>query len=285
MSNENTLEAIVANSSDAAALIAAGTALGEARKNPAADGQPYTLLPEGYSIAALPVLSIPKRTKGLVKLRDAASFMRYVNDHKVARSRIYALLSPAKFLAVFDDFEVTDHADAIDLDAQADWRDFRAVFDVPASREWTTWGAIDRKDLSQLTFAEFLQDNLPDVVVPDSTSLLTMILNFEAVQGGKVIANQRLQDGSVNLTFQAENIGGSSVSMPELITLRIPVFENSEPVELQARLRYRIKRDDGSITFKIELVRPHKVLEAAFRVTWASIESGTSLPILLGTPE
>jgi uncharacterized protein YfdQ (DUF2303 family) len=283
MSNSD-LSAVLASTTDASALILAGAALGEPRKNPDLDGLHYTLLPDGYSVAELPALCIPKRPKGLVKLRDAASFIRYVNDHKVDRSRIYALLQPAKFLAVFDDFDVTQ-PDGSDIDEQADWRDFRAVFDVPASREWITWGAIDRKDLSQLVFAEFLQDNLPDVVTPDSTDLLTMILNFEATQGGKVIANQRLHDGSVTFTYQAENTGGSSVSMPEIITLKIPVFENSEPIELQARLRYRIKRDDGSITFKVELVRPHKVLEAAFRVTWAAIGHGTGLPILLGTPE
>jgi uncharacterized protein YfdQ (DUF2303 family) len=269
---------------DVAAILSAGAALGDAKTNPGRDGEPYAIVPDGFKLQALPRLTIPPRTKGLVKLRDAASFCHYVNDHKLARTRIYALLDPAKFLCVFDDFE-SAAPNTIDFDEQADWRDFRAVFDVPASREWKTWGAIDRKDMSQLAFGEFLQDNLPDVVVPDSTDLLSMILNFEAVQGGKVIASQRLQDGSVNLTFQAENTGGSSVRMPELIMLKIPVFENGQPEELQARLRYRIKRDDGSITFRIELVRPHKVLEAAFRQTWADIERSTAVRILLGQPE
>lgn len=284
MSNDNELFPILEADTDAAVLIATGAALAEPRKNPDLDGLHYTLLPEGYKVAALPQVGVPKRPRGLVKLRDAASFIRYVSDHKVARSRIYALLQPAKFLAVFDEFE-TSTADPVDTDAQADWREFRAVFDVPPSREWTTWGAIDRKDMSQLAFAEFLQDNLPDVADPDSTDLLSMILNFEAVQGGKVVATQRLQDGSTNLQFQAENNASGSVKLPDVIKLKIPVFENSEPVELQARLRYRIKRDDGSITFKIELVRPHKVLEAAFRLTWDSIGASTGLPILLGSPE
>jgi len=34
-----------------------------------------------------------------------------------------------------------------------------------------------------------------------------------------------------------------------------------------------------------ELERPHKVLEAAFRETWARIEQATGRPMLLGTPE
>ena len=68
-------------------------------------------------------------------------------------------------------------------------------------------------------------------------------------------------------------------------TLSIPVFENEAPRELDARLRYRIKPGEGSLSLWFELVRPHKVLEAAFRETWSRIAGETQVPVLLGTPE
>jgi hypothetical protein len=68
-----------------------------------------------------------------------------------------------------------------------------------------------------------------------------------------------------------------------LAALCISVFENEAPREIDARLRYRVK--DGALTIWFELVRPHKVLEAAFRETWARIEQETQTPILLGAPE
>lgn len=257
---------------DHAALLAAGAALGEPRTHSTPDGRPYAVVPDGYSVVELPRTALPERSKGLVKLRDAASFIRYFNDHKVGRSRIYARLEPASFLAVLDDFG-----------NQPDWREFRASFDVPASREWKLWTGIDRKPMNQLQFAEFLQDNLPDVVLPDGADLLQLALNFEAAQTGTYVATQRLQDGSHNLQWRADNNASGSVKLPEQITLNIPVFENESSSELHARLKYRVK--DGALTLWIELVRPHKALEAAFRDAWRRIALGTEGVILLGSPE
>lgn len=275
---------LVSTETNLSAALAAGAALGKPFTNPSKDGKPFTLIPEGWKLSDLPELDLPKRPVGIVKLRDATSFIKFFQDHALPRTRVYAQLDPARFLAVFDEF--FDKVDVgPEMADQSDWRQFRAEFAVPASREWSTWHAINRKDLGQLSFAEFLQDNLPDVVQPDGATLLEMCLNFEAMQGGKVVAVQRLQDGSQNLQFQAEANASGSVKLPPEITLSIPVFENDEPVQLQARLRYRIKRDDGTITFRIELVRSHKVLEEAFRRTWARIEREAGAVILLGTPE
>ncbi|MDE2325336.1 MAG: DUF2303 family protein [Betaproteobacteria bacterium] len=270
---------------DAGALLAAGRALGTAIHNPAQDGIPYTVVPDGYRIEPLPAIALPKRPIANVKLRDATSFVHYVNAHKVRRSTIYASLEPARFLCVFD-----DHMHAPDLtvegsqevDLQADWRQFRAEFTLPASHEWKTWTGQNRKAMTQLQFAEHLQDNLPDVIAPSGAELLETALNFEAAQAGHFVSAQRLQDGSHNLVWKTDNTGGT-VRVPEHITLSIPVFENEAPRELRARLRYRTK--DSALSLWYELVRPHKVIEAAFRETWARIEEGCALPILLGSPE
>jgi uncharacterized protein YfdQ (DUF2303 family) len=267
-----------------AALLAAGAAIGGPRIPAERNAKAYALVPHGFDLQETPIIGTPQRPAGLVKLRDTASFIAYFNLHAVERSQIYATMEPPRFLAVFDDFDsVKGGSD--DVDEQSDWREFRASFDVPYSREWKTWAGIDRKPLTQLAFAQFLEDNLPDVAVPAAADLLQMILDFEAKLDGKVVSVQRLQDGSTNLAFQADNNASGSVKLPEQILLRLPVFENDDAVDLAARLRYTIKRDDGSITFRIELVRPHKAAEAAFRVSWGRIESSTGTAILLGTPE
>ena len=55
---------------------------------------------------------------------------------------------------------------------------------MPPSREWLLWNKAHRQHMSQLSFAEFLQDNLPDVISPDGADLLDMSLKFEASQSG-----------------------------------------------------------------------------------------------------
>lgn len=278
---QDNLEAVLGAPTGAASLIAAGAALARPQKNPDADGRHFVVVPAGHQVVAeLPVASAPARPKALVKLRDAASFIQFYKDHAQGRSRVYATMEPARFLAVFDEF---DDMNSEDIAAQADWREFRAVFEVPASREWSLWTAANRKHMGQLAFAEFLQDNLPDVAQPDGATLLEMALNFEAAQTGTFIATQRLQNGSHNLQWKADNNAGGTVQLPEQIVLSIPVFENEEPSELHARLRYRVK--EGVLSIWYELVRPHKVLEAAFRATWARIREEAGATILLGTPE
>lgn len=276
------LDSIISADTSAAALIAAGLALASPQKNPDPDGRHFVVVPKGFElIETLPVAASPARPKALAKLRDAASFIRYFKDHAEGRSRVYATMEPARFLAVFDDFDDMDGSE--DMSSQADWREFRAVFEVPASREWKLWTAANRKHMGQLAFAEFLQDNLPDVVTPDGATLLEMALNFEAAQTGTFVATQRLQNGNHNLQWKADNNAGGTVQLPEQIVLRIPVFENEEPSELHARLRYRVK--EGTLSIWYELVRPHKVLETAFRATWKRIEEEAEAVVLLGTPE
>lgn len=283
MSDETMISQIAEAQTNHAALLAAGAALGEARTHTTPDARPYALVPEGYEVQELPCAEYPERPKAHVKLRDAASFIRYFNDHKKTHSRIFAAIDPARFVAVFDEFHTGASSPDINTAHQANWREFRAAFDVPASREWKLWTAADRKPMTQLQFAEFLQDNLPDVVQPAGADLLELALNFEAAQSGSYVATQRLQDGSHNLQWRADNNASGSVKLPDHITLQIPVFENEAPSELQARLKYRVK--EGALTLWFELVRPHKVLEAAFRAAWERIATETKGVILLGMPE
>lgn len=264
---------------DTQALLNAATAMGKPHKNPDADGVHYAVVPDGYELMELPTQGRPSRCAATVKLRDAASLIRYFNDHKAPRSRIYASMEPASFLAVFDEFATNE----VDTNDQADWRGFRAEFKVPPSREWLLWNKANRQPMTQLSFAEFLQDNLPDVKTPDGATLLEMALNFEAAQTGAFVAAQRLQDGSHNLQWKADNNSSGTVKLPEFITLAIPVFENEATTELQARLRYRVK--EGALAIWFELVRPHKVLETAFRATWQRIATETGAVVLLGSPE
>lgn len=262
-------------------LLDTGMAMSKPVKNPDQHGQHYVIVPEGHKVEALPTHVLPLWPSTCVKLRDAASFISYVDDHKSEDSRIYATADPAVFLAVLD-----DHSDneAIEPGANcASWREFRAEFKVPPSREWQLWNAANRKHMGQLAFAEFLQDNLPDVVSPDGATLLEMALKFEASTAGAFVATQRLQDGSHDLQWRADNNASGSIKLPEQILLEIPVFENESPSLLHARLRYRVK--EGVLSIWYELIRPHKTLEVAFRDAWRRIADKTNLPILLGTPE
>ncbi|RKU03381.1 phosphopentomutase [Burkholderia sp. Nafp2/4-1b] len=265
-----------------AATLAAGAALGDIRRSPLSDGKPFVIVPDGYQ--AVPVVDTfehPLRASGTVRLRDSNSFVRYFNRQKRAESLIYASLDPAKILAVIDDHRAA--GTARDHDG-ANWRAYRIEFAVPASREWKVWTEKDRQALNQLAFAELIEDNLPDIQTPDGSTMLSIALNFEASKEGNFVSATRLQDGSTNFVWKEDvNATGNKIAMPSQITLSIPVFENGAAYPVDARIKYRVK--DGTLKIWYELVRPHKVLEAAFRAIWTQIESETGTKILLGSPE
>jgi uncharacterized protein YfdQ (DUF2303 family) len=268
---------------DVAALLAAGVSLAGAQKNPLGDGKPFVIVPEGFRREVVEeVFANPARATGTVKLRDAASFIEYFNRQKRSESLIYASLDPARILGVIDDHR--SYVQAANGSDGANWRAYRVEFPVPASREWKTWTGKDRQPMSQLELAELIEDNLPDIVSPDGSTMLSVALNFEASKEGNFVSAARLQDGSTNFVWKEDvNATGNKIAMPSQITLSIPVFENGAPYSIDARIKYRIK--DGVLKIWYELIRPHKVLEVAFRAIWAQIEEQTSTKILLGTPE
>jgi uncharacterized protein YfdQ (DUF2303 family) len=271
------------NVHNAAAILAAGTSLAGAQKSPLNDGVPFVVVPEGYKVEhVFERDENPARAIGIVKMRDANSFVNYFNRQKRAESLIYASLDPAKILGVIDDHRA--YNTEFTNEDGANWRAYRVEFAVPASREWKVWTGKDRKALNQLEFAELIEDNLPDIVTPDGSTMLSVALNFEASKEGNFVSAARLQDGSTNFVWKEDiNATGNKIAMPSQITLEIPVFENGQPSPVEARIKYRVK--DGNLTIWYELVRPHKVLEAAFRSIWSQIEEQTQTTILLGSPE
>jgi uncharacterized protein YfdQ (DUF2303 family) len=271
----------VSGERDFAAVLAAGASLAEIQKSPLPDGKPYVLVPPGYTVTTVTdTFKEPARVKGTVKLRDSASFTAYFNRQKRPESLIYASLNPARILGVID-----DHLAAEVMSNGANWREYRVEFAVPPSREWKTWTEKDRTKLDQLEFAALIEDNLPDIVTPDGSTMLTVALNFEASKDASFVSAARLSDGSTTFVWKEDvnATAGNKITMPTVMFLSIPVFENGEPYPIEARIKYRV--NNAKLHIWYELVRPHKVLEVAFRAIWSQIEKETGTTILLGSPE
>lgn len=240
-------------------------------------GVPAVILPEGYELQTLEhTLAAPVRKKGVVKLNDAESFIAVVNDQKTADgTRLFSTIDPPTFTAVFN-----HHGDA------PGWGDHRATYNAPLSPEWKAWDAFDGRQVGQVELAQFIENNLVDVVEPDGATLLEICRTLEAKKKVNFASAIRLSDGSNQFTYEEEVQGSAQkgqLSIPEQFVIGIPVFENGEKWRVDVRLRYRIQ-DGGRLTMWIELIRPHKVMEQAVTELRARIAEQTGLPILNGSP-
>jgi len=240
------------------------------------NGVPAVILPEGFILQTLEKYqTTPARKSGTTQLHDAESFIAVVRDQKNGSTRLFSTLNPPTFTAVFN-----HHAD------DAGWGDHAAKYNAPLSPEWKAWTDADGRQSSQVELAQFIENNLVDVVEPDGATLLEICRTLEAKKKVNFASSIRLSDGSHQFTYE-EDVQGSAqkgqLKVPEQFVIGIPVFENGEKWRVDVRLRFRIS-DGGKLTMWLELIRPHKVIEEAVKELREQITKGTELAILNGTP-
>lgn len=260
---------------DLEAVLHAGAALGNIRE---IEGTPLAIVPEGYNVEGLEHLLIaPVRSRGFADLNDEASFVAFVNLHKTEATDLYfhGAETPS-FAAVFN----------ADRKGSPGRRDFGAKYRCPLSPEWKAWRAADGAKMGQEDFARFIETNLPDIVSPEAANMLEIALSLEAKKKVNFASGLRLTNGSNQLTYE-EQVDGTAakgkLTIPEKITIGIPVFENGDRYAVEANFRYRIA-DGGKLTMWYELVRPHKVIDDAVKAARRSIEKATGLMAFNGSP-
>jgi len=249
----------------------AGTALSIVRE---VDGRPFVVVPEGFEVNDLThMLSAPPQNLGTTMLRDAPSFIGFVNRHKLENTDLYYSLSKMAFLAVFDGARPGAPA----------WERHKAKYDCPLSQEWKAWTAGDKVKMDQENFALFIERNLPDIAQPDAADLLEIVTTLQAKKKVNFVSGLRLSNGANEFTYE-EQVEGSAakgkLQIPEEITLGIPVFENGQAYAVQAKFRYRIQ--EGRLAMWYELVRPHVIVQDAMEELRADIEAKTGLSALNG---
>jgi uncharacterized protein YfdQ (DUF2303 family) len=242
---------------------------------------PFALLPDGYTVHDLEkTLERPIRKRGTVTMNDAASFIDYFKLHQLA-SRIYGQVDPPKFVAVLND----------DRNDEPGWRDHRVVYPCPLSKEWREWKGFAGQPKDQIAFSEFIETHVPDIISskddePSGAQMLEVATSFKAQKKVNFASGQRLDNGQVDFVFQEEIQGSAGakghIKVPEHFYIGVPVFEGGAPYRIECKLRYRLK--DGALSMWFDLVRDHKVLEAAFMDIWNEIAKATETTIWRGMP-
>src|ERR1700722_1867806 len=109
--------------------------------------------------------SAPFRKKGTVTVFDAASLNRLMVDNAGA-GHITVYINPDA-----DKPAIIAVLNGGGPDGPG-WGDFRALIGFRETPQWAKWKAIDGRLLPQAQFAEFIEDNLPDVASPDGATMM-----------------------------------------------------------------------------------------------------------------
>jgi uncharacterized protein YfdQ (DUF2303 family) len=194
-----------------------------------------------------------------------------------------------KFVALLD-----YHRANLDGTPTAQWTEHTAELKLTPTPEWARWLALSGKDLDQRTFAEFLEDNAPDVAVPEGEAgkgfptqqeLLSVAGTLQIKTDVKFASSLRLHNGQVQLGYVETIEGGhgqdGTLKIPERFGLALAPFRGTPKYLVTARLRYR--GTGGKAIFRIELERTHKIVESAFADLRQKITEQTGLAPLLGS--
>lgn len=220
----------------------------------------------------------PKRKTGAITVRDVSSFAQYWSKHSVQEaSEIYADRAERKVTAVLD-----AHATRV-----AGWGQHRLVLALKHSSAWLAWAGKDGAPMAQEAFAEFLEDNRVDIADPPAAQMLEIASSLQASTKAEFQAGIRLTDGQRKLSYVEATTASAGtrgdLTIPEVITLHVPVFEGASTADvLTARFRYRI--NGGKLALHYVLDRPADVIAAAFEGVIDDITHQCAAPVLRGIP-
>lgn len=222
------------------------------------EGVPVVILSEGQRhIEMEHLLSSPTALDENVKVVSVDSFVAYWRRYADNDSVIFVDDKAHTVNAVFD-----YHGDG----GEPEWCRHKMTMSLLATPEWAKWRQNSGKRLGQVEFAEFIQDNMTDVVNPDGATLLEIVTNLSNHRTAKFASNIRLDNGQVQFTYEEELKGAATagqVSIPQEFELGIRPFARCASYSVGARLRYRVT-DERALTIWYEIKRPERIEVDAF---------------------
>lgn len=230
----------------------------------------------------------PRRKTGTVVVHDADSFATYHEKHGVPESELYADLETRSIVAVLNAHGPSegDPAGHVADDVAAGWGDHRVQLQLKFTPAWNAWAAKDRKMMTQLAFAEHIEDQVADIIKPAGADMLEIAQTLSVNRDVKFESSQRLSTGERKLAYRENDDAKAGkrgeLAIPERFELGLVPFEGGTGWEVAARLRYRI--ENGALMLGYYLDRPDDILRNAFNAIREDIASQTGARVLSGKP-
>lgn len=219
----------------------------------------------------------PRRPRGASTLRAVPSFISFIERYESDDMTLWADPTSAQVTAVLNDHQ---HAGP-DV---AGWGDWRATLLLTKTPAYAAWRELHRKPITQMQFAEFVEDNLATIAAPPGADLLEIAQTFQANRRVEFRSAQRLVDGTVQLRYH-EEIDASAgrdgdLAVPAELTIRTAMFEGEEAQTISVRLRYRI--GDGDLRIMLVIAELEDIERKAFDAAVEAISA--KWPVWTGQP-
>lgn len=219
---------------------------------------------------AHPVLYTLEDLVGYVRRHSAQTEGDVIGDHPV----IFADRKMLTFVALLD----------YHTSATPSWLDHSATVRYSLSRQLVLWKSKQGVKMSQEQFAEFLDENIIDIVTPSGSEVLSFAENLEATRTETFKSAIKLTTGETKFTWNNEKTGDVSTKVIEEFALGIPLWERGQPIKIQAKLFHRIT--EGKLSFFYRLEQLENVIDVIWDDELAILRDrlGEGITVYQGTP-
>jgi len=214
------------------------------------------------AVDATHVMEHPMFLKERKNIRTVESFIEYLNTFG---TNLYIQGHPKESGTIFSavlDYHTPD---------QPSYCRHQAILEVENSAQWRTWAENSTRRMSQRKFKEFIEDNVEDILKPNSATLIQQISET------KVEAKR-------NTTSKVSNSGDSvsgdaslmlATDAPDPITLALKPWKcMSTHMELTARI-YAHVNENGKVEFSYQIINADAAIEQKFNDYRHQIASDT----------
>lgn len=256
--------------------------------------QKVVAVPDGQKLQSLkPFLdeyrTKPERVIGTAELTTLRSFMDHALRFKQSRSVVFA---GARSLTAVYDYHHSDPA----------FCSHRASYAFPWSTEWKAWTEVDGKALTQLQFAQFIEDHVSDITTADDedskrhfgeldfrlatpAQMLAMSRGLQVRTESEAVAKPNLSTGEIEVAYKEQHTDatGQPLKVPGGFLLLIPAFKLGALYRIPVRLRYRVA--SGKVLWTTLMHRREAVVDDAIKDACEQVIDATGLPLFHGEPE
>jgi hypothetical protein len=244
------------------------------------DDRLWAFVPNDFRLQQVEDRSLlPVRPAQRVTVDNRQSLTAYANRFRSPLSILIADFDALTISARLDWHPDNEHQDF--GSAQAD--SHNVTLKLRASEEFARWDQMAGKLHPQDEFAKFIEENSVDVVMPDAAAMIELSRDFEA-QGGSIFKSSvRLQNGDRALRYETETKALNDIVIPDRFILRIPIYLGEEPLDLQARFRWKGNANGVQLGFEWHRVQYQRQAHFSEIAMLAAEETG--LPVFFGRKE
>ncbi len=249
-----------------------------------ADGRAFAMVPEGYEFKDVSDPNrLAPRPRSTIVVDDRQSLIDYLNRFKEGGSVLVADIDKAVIQGLVDYHLASDDATfetPEDLAVRVRAREHQAVLALRVSEEFKRWDTFEGELHQQDEFAHFLEENATDVLHPEAGSLIEIARDLEAVQGVNFKSSFRTENGDRAFRYEEETRTTGQVVVPRKFTVDIPIYAGEEPMQLEARLTFRVT--SGGLLLGFNWHRVEYARQALFRQIAFKVTEDTGVPVFFG---